>query len=110
MYLATACAGFDQSIFPPDNLFAAAGEGIWDNGASCGRLYQVRCINAERRRACSDPRKIILVRIVDRAQTSVSRPVRNGAAVVLSVDAFNAIANPQQDLINVEFIQRVSYY
>ncbi|RVX11105.1 hypothetical protein CK203_013325 [Vitis vinifera] len=45
-YLPTICYGNDASEFPSSNLFAAAGDGIWDNGASCGRQYLVRCISA----------------------------------------------------------------
>ncbi|KAA8525366.1 hypothetical protein F0562_007216 [Nyssa sinensis] len=45
-YLPTACFGNDPSQFPSSNLFATASEGIWDNGAACGRQYLVRCISA----------------------------------------------------------------
>ncbi|KAH0989634.1 hypothetical protein GBA52_001117 [Prunus armeniaca] len=45
-YLPTACRGSDPSQFPSSNLFGSAGEGIWDNGAACGRQYLVRCISA----------------------------------------------------------------
>nr|GEY93211.1 RNA-directed DNA polymerase, eukaryota, reverse transcriptase zinc-binding domain protein [Tanacetum cinerariifolium] len=31
-----ACYGYDSSQFPSKNLFAAAGDRIWDNGAACG--------------------------------------------------------------------------
>uniref|UniRef100_A0A7N2L7J4 Expansin-like EG45 domain-containing protein n=1 Tax=Quercus lobata TaxID=97700 RepID=A0A7N2L7J4_QUELO len=41
-YSPTACYGSDASQFPSSNLFAAAGDGIWNNGAACGRLYLVR--------------------------------------------------------------------
>ncbi|KAF3966449.1 hypothetical protein CMV_009449 [Castanea mollissima] len=38
-YLPTTCYGSDTSEFPSSNLFAVAGDGIWDNGAACGRQY-----------------------------------------------------------------------
>ncbi|XP_065851070.1 uncharacterized protein [Euphorbia lathyris] len=57
-YLPSACFGNDMSQFPTDNMFAAAGEGIWDNGASCGRSYLVRCISASSTTIC-DPSKTI---------------------------------------------------
>ncbi|KAF9662164.1 hypothetical protein SADUNF_Sadunf18G0024800 [Salix dunnii] len=103
-YLPTACYGNSLSQFPSSNMFAAAGEGIWDNGAACGRQYLVRCISAAVPRACR-PDQIIQVRIVDRAQTSRSRPSSNGATVVLSSTAFGTIADPSARLINVEFQQ-----
>ncbi|OMO53326.1 Barwin-related endoglucanase [Corchorus capsularis] len=103
-YIPTACFGNDASQFPSSNLFAAAGEGIWDNGASCGRQYLVRCISAARPGTCN-PGETIQIRIVDRAETSVSRPSSNGATIVLSTTAFGAIANPSAASVNIEFQQ-----
>ncbi|XP_012076629.1 EG45-like domain containing protein isoform X2 [Jatropha curcas] len=103
-YLPTACYGNDESQFPSSNLFAAASEGIWDNGAACGRQYLVRCISAVAPNTCNRE-KIIRVRIVDRAQTSVSRPSRNGATIILSDIAFAQIASPSVSSVNVEFQQ-----
>lgn len=77
---ATACYGNDASQFPSSNLFAAAGEGIWDNGAACGRQYLVKCISAVIPRTCILG-QTIQVRIVDRAQTSVSRSTRAGTTI-----------------------------
>ncbi|TYG66565.1 hypothetical protein ES288_D05G011600v1 [Gossypium darwinii] len=103
-YLPTACFGNDASQFPTDNLFAAAGDGIWDNGASCGRQYLVRCISAATPGTCN-PSQTIQIRIVDRAETSVSRPSANGATIILSNTAFGAIANPSAASVNIEFQQ-----
>ncbi|KAK1408010.1 hypothetical protein QVD17_39640 [Tagetes erecta] len=100
-YTPSACYGNDASQFPSSNLFAAAGEGIWDNGAACGRQYLVKCISAAIPRTCI-PGQTIEVRIVDRAQTSVSRPSRSGTTMVLSDTAFSTIAN-QLSSINIEF-------
>ncbi|XP_022751576.1 putative EG45-like domain containing protein 1 [Durio zibethinus] len=102
--VATACFGNDVSQFPTSNLFAAAGDGIWDNGASCGRQYLVRCISAATPGTCN-PSETIQIRIVDRADTSVSRPSTNGATIVLSTTAFGAIANPSAASVNIEFQQ-----
>lgn len=98
---ASACYGNDASQFPSSNLFAAAGEGIWDNGAACGRQYLVKCISAAIPRTCI-PGQTIEVRIIDRAQTSVSRPTRAGSTMVLSDTAFSTIAH-QIASINIEF-------
>ncbi|KAI5556324.1 hypothetical protein BDE02_18G026800 [Populus trichocarpa] len=103
-YLPTACYGNSPSHFPSSNMFAAAGERIWDNGAACGRQYLVRCISAAVPGTCL-PDHIIQVRIVDRAQTSRSRPSSNGATIVLSSAAFGSIADPSARLVNVEFQQ-----
>ncbi|KAL0016336.1 hypothetical protein SO802_003405 [Lithocarpus litseifolius] len=93
-----------QAKFPSSNLFASAGEGIWDNGAACGRQYLVRCISAAQPRTCK-PGQTIQIKIVDRALSSVSRPSRNGATMVLSTTAFGMIAKPSASFINIEFQQ-----
>ncbi|KAJ1410987.1 RlpA-like protein, double-psi beta-barrel domain [Sesbania bispinosa] len=103
-YLPTACFGGDASQFPSSNMFGSAGEGIWDNGAACGRQYQVRCISAAAPRTCI-PGQTIQIKIVDRAQSSVSRPSARDTSMVLSTTAFQAIANSSASLINIEFQQ-----
>ncbi|KAI7993249.1 EG45-like domain containing protein [Camellia lanceoleosa] len=103
-YIPTACSGNDGSQFPSSNLFAAAGEGIWDNGAACGTQYLVRCISAAAPNSCNSS-QTIQVKIVDRAQTSASRPSRGRTTIVLSTTAFGAIANGSSPSINIEFQQ-----
>jgi hypothetical protein len=102
IYTATACYGSDAAQFPSSNLFGAAGEGIWDNGAACGRQYLVRCISARVPRTCI-PGQTIQIRIVDRALDSVSRPSRLGTSIVLSTTAFGTIAHASAASINIEF-------
>nr|GMD83819.1 EG45-like domain containing protein [Ipomoea batatas] len=103
-YIPTACFGSDRSQFPSSNYFAAAGEGIWDNGASCGRQYLVSCISSVFPKACKKD-QTIQIKIVDRAQTSVSRPTKPGTTMVLSNAAFAAIADPSATSLNIEFQQ-----
>ena len=103
-YTPTECFGNDAAQFPSSNLFASAGEGIWDNGAACGRQYLVRCISAVVPRTCN-PGQTIQVRIIDRAESSASRPSRAGTTMVLSNTAFGTIANPSASSINIEFQQ-----
>ncbi|PON90746.1 Expansin [Trema orientale] len=103
-YIPTACHGRDISVFPSSNMFGAAGEGVWDNGASCDRQYLVRCISAAVPRTCI-PDKTIQIRILDRALTAVSRPSIPGTTIVLSTTAFAAIANASASSINIEFQQ-----
>ncbi|WRX31837.1 RlpA-like protein [Theobroma cacao] len=102
-YLPTACYGDDQSQFPSSNLFAAAGDGIWDNGASCGRQYLVRCISASEPGTCV-PDQTIQVKIVDYAPNAQSPPSAQ-STIVLSETAFSGITNIAIDSINIEFQQ-----
>ncbi|KAM7259203.1 hypothetical protein ACFE04_014944 [Oxalis oulophora] len=102
-YLPTECYGIDASQFPTSNLFGAAGGGIWDNGAACGRQYLVRCISASVEDTCVEG-ETIQIRIVDFAETSTSRPLVDGTTIVLSDTAFQTIANQNYDSsINVEY-------
>ncbi|XVE54359.1 hypothetical protein DITRI_Ditri03aG0074400 [Diplodiscus trichospermus] len=103
-YLPTACYSDDQTQFPSSNLFAAAGDGIWDNGASCGRQYLVRCISASRPGTCV-PDQTIQVKIVDYAPTAQSPPSAQSTTIVLSETAFGGITNLAVDSINIEFQQ-----
>ncbi|CAL5443156.1 unnamed protein product [Camellia sinensis] len=101
-YTPTACYGSDPSQFPSSNLFAAAGDGIWDNGASCGRQYLVRCISATTPYACV-PDQTIQIRIVDYAPAAASTPSATGTTMVLSETALGVIANSSANSINIEF-------
>ncbi|XP_008809456.1 EG45-like domain containing protein [Phoenix dactylifera] len=103
-YLPTACHGSDEGQFPADNLFAAAGQGIWDNGASCGREYLVRCLSSATPDACAGGRTI-QVAILDQAAALNSMPSRNGTTMVLSTTAFRMITQQSVDVINIEFTQ-----
>ncbi|KAL5074316.1 hypothetical protein RYX36_013300 [Vicia faba] len=44
-YIPTSCDGSRREQFPPGNIFVAVNEGLWDNGAACGRRYRVRCVS-----------------------------------------------------------------
>lgn len=109
LYIATQCFGSDPSQFPSSNLFAAAGDGIWDNGASCGRQYLVRCISASLPGTCVQG-QTIQIRIIDYIGTAPSLPSVNGSTIVLSRTAFQTIANSSVvTSINIEF-QQVWWY
>ncbi|KAL6508439.1 hypothetical protein OROHE_021572 [Orobanche hederae] len=103
-YTPTKCFGTDPSQFPSNNLFAAAGDGIWDNGASCGRQYLVRCISAAKPNTCIID-QTIQVRIVDYAPNATSKPSESGTTMVLSVIALDTIAVSSPTSINIEFQQ-----
>ena len=67
----------------------------------------MRCISAVVPMTCRAG-QTIQIKIVDRAVSSVSRPSRDGATMVLSTTAFGAVANPSASSINIEFQQYVS--
>ncbi|KAK9130706.1 hypothetical protein Sjap_011193 [Stephania japonica] len=48
-YTPTRCGGNDQNQFPEGDMFVAVSNGLWDNGAACGRRYRIRCIGGFRR-------------------------------------------------------------
>ncbi|GMH30710.1 hypothetical protein Nepgr_032553 [Nepenthes gracilis] len=94
-YVPTVCYGNDKSVFPSNNLFAAAGDSVWDNGAACGRRYLVRCLSAAVPRVCLNAS--IEIPILDYAGDSVR------STMVLSKTAFAKIATPKADSMNIEF-------
>ncbi|XP_077226418.1 EG45-like domain containing protein [Tasmannia lanceolata] len=102
-YLPTACYGDDASQIPANNLFAAASEGIWDNGASCGREYLVRCLSAEEPVCIVG--QTIQVKIVHVSEALVSPPSAGGTTMALSLTAFSALTNSSATQINIEFQQ-----
>ncbi|CAI0389657.1 unnamed protein product [Linum tenue] len=102
---ATACYGSDASQFPSSYLFGAAGEGIWDNGAACGRQYKLRCLSAVAAGSCQ-PDQTIQVKIVDYARSLVSPGSASGTTIVLSQKAFATVANwTASQSINIEIQQ-----
>ncbi|XP_042386764.1 EG45-like domain containing protein [Zingiber officinale] len=102
-YLPTACFGSDEGQFPANNLFAAAGDAIWDNGACCGRQYQVRCLSSATPGACTDGE--VQVTVVDYAASLVSTPSASGTTLVLGAAAFELVAQSSVSQINIEFTQ-----
>ncbi|KAF8035926.1 hypothetical protein BT93_C1833 [Corymbia citriodora subsp. variegata] len=104
-YIPTACYGNDSAQFPSSNLFAAAGESIWDNGVSCGRRYQVWCTSAVASGICLR-NQTVEVQIVDYAPSSSSRPSSDDATIVLSTTAFDVIAKFAA-AVNVEYQEYV---
>ncbi|CAK9184153.1 unnamed protein product [Ilex paraguariensis] len=94
---ATKCNGNRADQFPPGNLFVAVSEGLWDNGAACGRRYRLRCLSGYNK-PCKDG--TVDVRVVDFCPR---RPCP--ATIVMSNDAFGAISHSPDAKINVEFIQ-----
>ncbi|KAL3746612.1 hypothetical protein ACJRO7_015558 [Eucalyptus globulus] len=102
-YTPTACYGNDPAQLPSSNHFAAAGESIWDNGASCGRQYLVWCTSAIASGICIH-NQTVEVRIVDYAPSSSSRPSSDDTTIVLSTTAFDVIGKFAA-AVNVEYQQ-----
>ena len=98
VYEATKCYGDDQDQFPSDGHFAAVSNGIWDNGAACGRRYRMRCISGPQR-PCRN--RSIVVEVVDFCRYNPCR-----ATMALPFKAFAAISIPRYGVrINVEYAQ-----
>ncbi|TXG62143.1 hypothetical protein EZV62_013506 [Acer yangbiense] len=95
-YLPTKCSGNRQDQFPPGNLFVAVGEGLWDNGAACGRRYRLRCLSGSKK-PCKDG--TIDVKVVDFCPKSPCP-----STILLSSDAFAAISRPTYK-VNIEYVQ-----
>lgn len=111
LYAATACFGNDPNQFPAGNLFAAAGAGIWDNGAACGRQYLVRCLQGSIQDTVCSSSDTIKITIVDQATNLVSPPSKNGATMTFSVAAYGRIAKQSAaDEINIEYRECVINY
>jgi hypothetical protein len=104
-YLPTTCYGNNTNQLPGGNRFALAGEGIWDNGASCGRYYIIRCLSGDTANLCKSP--AIQVKIVGRARTDryLNRSQKS-VTMVLSSQAMRAIANRTNTEINIEYAER----
>lgn len=84
-------------LFAPGNRFVAVSDGLWDNGAACGRRYRVRCLSGPKK-ACRH--KTIEVKVVDFCPVTPCP-----STIVLPIESFAAIARRHTRKINVEYIQ-----
>ncbi|XP_071719594.1 EG45-like domain containing protein 2 [Rutidosis leptorrhynchoides] len=96
-YTPTKCNGNQQDQFPSGNLFVSVSEGLWDNGAACGRRYRLKCLSGNNK-PCKDG--TIDVKVVDFCS---KRPCPS--TMLLSNDAFSAISKSQRTKINVEYVE-----
>ncbi|XP_027355073.1 EG45-like domain containing protein [Abrus precatorius] len=96
-YIPTACGGNMARQFPPGNLFVAVDEGLWDNGAACGRKYRIRCVSGNNK-PCKGGS--IDVKVVDFCASSPCP-----STLLMSSDAFAAISRFPRAKINIEFTQ-----
>ncbi|XP_056166925.1 EG45-like domain containing protein [Syzygium oleosum] len=96
-YTPTRCNGYRADQFPPGNLFVAVSEGLWDNGAACGRRYRLRCLSGSNR-PCKDG--TVDVTVVDYCPRSPCP-----STILLSTNAFSTISKSASAKINAEYIQ-----
>ncbi|XP_003603417.2 EG45-like domain containing protein [Medicago truncatula] len=99
-YIPTACDGNRRQQFPPGNIFVAVNEGLWDNGAACGRRYRVRCVSGINK-PCKGGSSID-VKVVDSITCTKSSCPHT---FHMSTEAFAAISRFPNANINVEYIQ-----
>lgn len=95
--VASACFGFEEQ----GTLIAAASEGIYNNGAACGRMYRVTCTgptNLGVPQPCTG--NTVTVKVVDLCPSPGCQ-----ATIDLSQEAFSSIANPDAGKINIEFTE-----
>ncbi|KAK1709181.1 uncharacterized protein CLUP02_04202 [Colletotrichum lupini] len=102
-YLPTRCNGNSRDQFPPKDLFVSVGDGLWDNGAACGRQYLVRCISSLPR-ACKSG--TIQVKVVDFSNNPVGKKSAD-ATMHLSTKAWAEIVDTSKgaNKVNIEFQQ-----
>uniref|UniRef100_A0A6N2L1B2 Expansin-like EG45 domain-containing protein n=1 Tax=Salix viminalis TaxID=40686 RepID=A0A6N2L1B2_SALVM len=91
-YLPTKCNGNREDQFPPGNLFVSVSEGLWDNGAACGRRYRLRCLSGNNK-PCKDG--TVDVKVVDLCRKSPCP-----STILLSSDAFSAVSSSPTSKIN----------
>ncbi|XP_074278890.1 EG45-like domain containing protein [Silene latifolia] len=96
-YLPTRCSGYSEEQLPENGFFASVGEGLWNDGAACGRQYQVRCISGPHR-PCKNGN--IVATVVD-----FCRNTPCPATLVFNDKAFSAISKSPKAVINIEFAQ-----
>ncbi|KAL3838596.1 hypothetical protein ACJIZ3_023187 [Penstemon smallii] len=96
-YTPTKCHGNRPDQFPSGNLFVQVSEGLWDNGAACGRRYRLKCLSGNNKPCKLDT---VDVRVVDFCS---KRPCPS--TIVMSNDAFAAVSHNPDAKINIEFIQ-----
>lgn len=96
-YTPTRCGGNRRDQFPEGNLFVAVSEGLWDNGAACGRRYRLRCISGS-----NNPCRggTVDVRVVDFCRRSPCP-----ATILMSNDAFATISSSPRTRVNIEYIE-----
>ncbi|XLU68890.1 hypothetical protein S245_027943 [Arachis hypogaea] len=95
-YIPTACDGNRREQFPAGNMFVAVNEGLWDNGAACGRRYKIRCLSGDNRPCKGD---IIEVKVVDLCHRTPC------PTMLLSTIAFSAISRFYNAKINIEYAE-----
>ncbi|KAA0044495.1 EG45-like domain containing protein [Cucumis melo var. makuwa] len=96
-YVPSACYGFEEQ----GTMIAAAGDGLYNNGEACGRMYTVTCTgrtNLGVEQPCTG--NSVTVKVVDRCPSPGCQ-----ATIDLSQEAFSIIANPDAGKVIIDFTQ-----
>ncbi|XP_057872262.1 EG45-like domain containing protein [Cryptomeria japonica] len=99
-YVPSACYGNDPNQFPAGDLFAAASDTIWGNGAACGKQYRITCTGATNQGVLMPCKSgSIVVKIVDYC------PAGCAGTFDLSQAAFADIADPDAGKVYIDYEQ-----
>ncbi|XP_009790201.1 putative EG45-like domain containing protein 1 [Nicotiana sylvestris] len=93
-YIPSACYGNT----PQGTIIAAASDPLWNNGAICGKTFNVTCTGPTNPVPHPCTGKSIVVKIVDHCPGC-------GGTLDLSKEAFSTIANPVAGVIKIDYVQ-----
>ncbi|XAR66943.1 hypothetical protein NMG60_11013333 [Bertholletia excelsa] len=96
-YLPSSCYGENSAELPGDMLFAAAGAGIWSDGAACGSIVHVKSI---------DDDEIFKVKIVDYIGTASSPVSAPNTAVALPRPTFKNITGSSALWAKIQILRK----
>ncbi|XAR66691.1 hypothetical protein NMG60_11013002 [Bertholletia excelsa] len=96
-YVPSACYGFQDE----GTMIAAASAPIYNNGAACGKMYQITCTGGTNQ-GVAQPCKSgsVTVKVVDLCPSPGCQ-----ATLDLSQEAFSAIADPDAGKINIDYVE-----
>ncbi|XP_070037025.1 putative EG45-like domain containing protein 1 [Nicotiana tomentosiformis] len=95
-YVPSACYGNT----PQGTIIAAASDPLWNNGAICGKFFNVTCTGPTNPVPHPCTGKSIVVKIVDHCPGC-------GGTLDLSKEAFSTIANPVAGVIKIDYVHLV---
>ncbi|KAK9280018.1 hypothetical protein L1049_013703 [Liquidambar formosana] len=94
LYLTSKCNGSDSS--GQGKMFAAVNQGLWDDGAACGRRYRLSCVSGP----CKDMEVTIEVEVLYFCTRSLCN-----STLALHKDAFADVSSSPNATIRIDFTQ-----
>ncbi|XP_058075616.1 EG45-like domain containing protein [Magnolia sinica] len=94
-YIPTKCPGYSSEQFPENGLIAAVSQALWDNGAACGRKYQIQCLSGPGYSCKNDATEVEIVDLCDPCP----------AMMALSNIAFEKISRTPNATVGINFAQ-----